>query len=100
MAKTGRSRIQEQAGGQQYLPLKEFAREALWDTVVLSGLAYMEEVLEAERTAVCGECYAHLSDRAAMRSGHVPSSLTLGGRRVQVRRPPARGADGEISLPS
>jgi putative transposase len=100
MAKTGRSRIQEQAGAQRYLPLKEFAREALWDTVVLSGLAYMEEVLEAERSAVCGERYARLSDRVAMRSGCVPSSLTLGGRRVRVRRPRARGADGEISLPS
>jgi putative transposase len=100
MRETGRSRVQEQAGGQRYLPLREFAREALWDTVVLSGLAYMEEVLEAERSTACGERYAHLPDRIAMRSGHVPSSLTLGGRRVKVRRPRARGADGEISLPS
>jgi putative transposase len=98
--KTGKSRDKEQARASRYLPLKEFAREALWDTVIFSGLAYAEEALEAERRAICGERYAHLADRVAMRSGHAASSLTLGGRRVKLRRPRVRDAEGEVSLPS
>ncbi len=100
MRKTGKSRVEEQASPQRYLPLKEFAREALWDTVVLSGLAYAEEALEEERRAICGERYAHLADREAVRSGHVASSLTLGGRLVKIQRPRVRGGDGEVRLPS
>ncbi len=102
MSKTGRSRGREQtAPRQRYLPLKQFAREALWDTVVFSGLAFVEEELEAERTALCGPRYAHDPARAAIRAGHVASSLTLGGRRVAVGRPRARSSDGhELALPS
>jgi putative transposase len=98
--KTGKSRVEEQARTQRYFPLKEFAREALWDTVVFSGLAYAQEALEEERRAICGERYAHLADRIAMRSGHIASSLTLGGRLVKIDRPRVRGADGEVTLPS
>ena len=29
---------------------------------------------------------AHLAERQALRSGHVPSSLVMGGRRVKVER--------------
>jgi putative transposase len=102
MKKIGRSKVQEQTRRQQrYLPLREFARQALWDTVVLSGLAFVEEELEAERTALCGARYAHLAGRAATRAGHVASSLTLGGRRAGVKRPRVRSIDGhELSLPS
>src|SRR5215472_8053726 len=102
MRKIGRSKVQEQTRGQpRYLPLREFAREALWDTVVLSGLAFVEEELEAERTALCGPRYAHVAGREAIRAGHVASSLTLGGRRAEVKRPRVRSIDGhELTLPS
>ena len=30
------------------------------------------------------ERYEHLADRQALRAGHVPSSLVMGGRRVKV----------------
>jgi len=102
MRKIGKSKAVGQTGHRQrYLPLREFAREALWDTVVLSGLAFVEEELEAERTALCGPRYAHVSGRAAMRAGHVASSLTLGGRRAEVKRPRVRSVDGhELGLPS
>src|SRR5215831_3185131 len=102
MRKIGRSKVQEQTRGQQqYLRLREFAREALWDTVVLSGLAFVEEELEAERTALCGPRYAHVAGREAIRAGHVASSLTLGGRRAEVKRPRVRSIDGhELTLPS
>lgn len=102
MRKTGRTEVEEQTGsGQRYLLLREFAREALWETVMLSGLAFAEEALEAERTALCGRRYAHDAGRAAMRAGHAASALTLGGRRTAVKRPRVRGRDGhEVTLPS
>lgn len=102
MNKNGKSRGREQrAQGQLRLPLRGLAREALWDTVVISGLAFMEDELEAERTALCGPRYAHLIERQALRSGHVPSSAVLGGRRVKVERPRARSITGhEVHLPS
>jgi len=102
MRKTGRSTDKEQTGDRQrYLPLKDFAREALWDTVMVSGLAFVEEALEAERSALCGTRYAHDAERVAQRAGHVASSLTLGGRRAQVERPRVRSIDGhELALPS
>ena len=102
MRKIGRSKVQAQTHGQQqYLPLREFAREALWDTVVLAGLGFVQEELERERTGLCGERYAHQEGRQAGRVGHVPSALVLGGRRVEIRRPRARSTAGqELRLPS
>jgi hypothetical protein len=36
-----------------------------------------------------------------VRAGHVPSSLVLGGRRIDIQRPRARSGEGhELSLPS
>jgi len=61
----------------------------------------VDEVLEMERVALCGERYAHLAARQALRAGHVASSLVLGGRRVAVQRPRARSVEGgELRLPS
>ena len=76
-------------------------RESLYDTVLLSGLAHVIEVLEAERTQVCGPRYRHTEERMAHRGGRVPSSLVLGGRLVNVKRPRVRTTSGEeVSLPS
>jgi transposase-like protein len=83
------------------LPLRELVREALFDTVMVSGLEFVGEVLEEERTALCGPRYRHDSQRQALRAGTMTSSLSLGGRRVEVERPRARSVDGrELSLPS
>ena len=102
MRKTGKKRDEEQsAAGQMRFPFRGFAREALWDSVILSGFGFVQDELEAERTALCGERYAHQEHRQAVRAGHVPSSLVLGGRRVELRRPRARSTDGhELRLPS
>jgi putative transposase len=100
--KNGKSRGREQSAERQpLLPLRGLAREALWDTVMISGLAFVEDELEAERVALCGQRYEHQAGRQALRSGHVPSSLVLGGRRVKVERPRARSVAGhELGLPS
>jgi transposase-like protein len=87
--------------GQLWLRLPGLVREALYETVIGAGLACVDEVLESERVALCGERYAHMVDREASRAGHVASSLVLGGRRVAVKRPRVRSADGhERKLPS
>jgi hypothetical protein len=41
----------------------------------------------------------HNPDRAAVRHGSEPGQVTLGGRRVRVRRPRVRTADGTRELP-
>jgi putative transposase len=88
-------------GGQLWLRLSGLVRDALYDTVMVTGLACVDEVLEAERAALCGARYAHQAERQALRAGHVPSSLVLGGRRVAVSRPRVRSVDGrELKLPS
>ena len=89
------------SAGQLWLRLPGLVREALYETVIGAGLACVDEVLEAERVALCGERYEHLADRQALRAGHVASSLVLGGRRVAVNRPRARSVEGrELKLPS
>lgn len=88
-------------GGQLWLRLSGMVRDALYDTVMVTGLACVDEVLEAERAALCGARYAHQVERQALRAGHVASSLVLGGRRVAVSRPRVRSVEGrELRLPS
>ena len=41
--------------GQLWLRLPGLVREALYDTVIGAGLACVDEALEAERVALCGE---------------------------------------------
>ena len=102
MSKSAKSEGRKKAAGQGqlWLRLPGLVREALYDTVIGAGLACVDEVLEAERVVLCGARYEHLADRQALRSGHVASSLVLGGRRVAVSRPRARSVAGrELKLP-
>lgn len=88
---------QEASGG----GLAETLREGLRALVVTAGLQAMQDLLEQERTAVCGPRYAHQPEREATRGGHARGELVLGGRRVAVKRPRARTRDGrEVVLPS
>ncbi|MGH9793203.1 MAG: IS256 family transposase [Candidatus Acidiferrales bacterium] len=91
----------EEPHTQTTLPLREFVRQTLLETVLVSGIAYVNDILEAEREALCGPRYRHADDRSAYRAGHVSSSLVLGGRRVIVKRPRVRTtAQLEAALPS
>jgi putative transposase len=103
MRKNGKREPRREAAGQGqlWLQLPGLVREALYETVIAAGLACVDEVLEAERSGLCGARYQHLPGRQALRAGHVASSLVLGGRRVAVSRPRSRSVDGrELSLPS
>jgi putative transposase len=56
-------------------------------------------MFDAEITAACGPKGKHDADRGAVRHGSENGSVVLGGRRVPVRRPRARTADGhEVPL--
>jgi transposase-like protein len=55
--------------------------------------------MELEVDEVVGPKGKHNCDRVAVRHGHDDGSMTLGGRRVAVRRPRMRTADDERELP-
>ncbi len=59
------------------------------------GLGVHSEMMEAELDEVVGPKHATVKERTAHRHGHEDGQVTLGGRRVAVKRPPARMADGE-----
>jgi len=84
------------------IPKQDFLRSHLQDLVVNAGFEALGQLLESERTAVCGPRYQHAGEaRSAYRSGHAPGELVLGGRKVSVRRPRARTLKGhEVTLPS
>jgi putative transposase len=75
------------------------AREGLLALSVGVGLSVVHELLELEVDEVVGPKGKHNPDRTASRHGHEDGSMTLGGRRVKVRRPRMRTADGEHELP-
>jgi putative transposase len=75
------------------------AREGLLALSVGVGLGVVHELMELEVTEVVGPKGKQDPDRAAKRHGHEDGSMTLGGRRVQVRRPRMRTADDERELP-
>src|SRR3954447_15386478 len=75
------------------------AREGLLALSVGVGLRVVHELMELEVAEVVGPKGKHNPDRSAKRHGHEDGSMTLGGRRVQVRRPRMRSADDEHELP-
>ena len=75
------------------------AREGLLALSVGLGLSVVHELMEREVEEVVGPKGKHDSDRTAKRHGHERGSMTLGARRVEVRRPRIRSADDEHELP-
>jgi putative transposase len=75
------------------------AREGLLALSVGVGLAVVHELMDAEVDEVVGPKGKHNDDRSAVRHGREDGSMTLGGRRVPVRRPRMRTADDEHELP-
>ena len=59
----------------------------------------LQNVLEDERTRLCGAPYER-SELAARRAGSAPGELVLGGRKVAVKRPRVRNSEGEVMLDS
>ena len=65
-------------------------REGLLAASTAVGLEVMAELMDAEVTATAGPKGKPDRDRAAVRHGTEAGSVTLGGRRVPVRRPRVR----------
>jgi putative transposase len=74
------------------------AREGLLALSVGVGLGVVHELMELEVDEVVGPKGEHNPERTAKRHGHEDGSMTLGGRRVQVRRPRIRSADDKREL--
>jgi transposase-like protein len=75
------------------------AREGLLALSVGVGLGVVHELMELEVDEAVGAKGKHNPERTAKRHGHEDGSMTLGGRRVAVRRPRIRSADDVRELP-
>jgi putative transposase len=76
------------------------AKEGLLALSVGVGFGVLAEMMEAELDEIVGPKGKHNRARSAVRHGHEDGEVTLGGRRVAVKRPRARSADGasEVAL--
>jgi putative transposase len=79
--------------------LANAAREGLLALAVGTGLQVLEAMLAEDVARLVGPKGRHNPARAAVRHGSEPGQVTLGGRRVRVRRPRVRTADGTRELP-
>jgi transposase-like protein len=69
------------------------AREGLMALSVAVGLEVMHELMDEEVAELAGPKGKHDSERNAKRHGRERGSVTLGGRRLRIRRPRVRRAD-------
>jgi hypothetical protein len=83
-------RVQEALG-----QLVGAAKEGLLALSVGVGLGVLSSMMEEEVDEVVGPKGKWDRERTAVRHGHEAGEVTLGGRRVEVRRPRVRTADGE-----
>ncbi len=82
--------------------LAETVKEGLLALAVGAGLQVMQVMMADSVTTLCGPKGRHDAERSAVRHGSEDGSVTLGGRRVPVRRPRVRSADGtsEMAVPA
>jgi len=82
--------------------LAETSREGLLALAVGTGLQVMQVLMDEDVTTLAGPKGKWDPDRVATRHGHDDGEVTLGGRRVPVRRPRVRSADGttELAVPT
>jgi putative transposase len=73
--------------------------EGLLALAVATGMQVMHAIMNEDVAAICGPKGRHDAGRTAMRHGTEDGSVTLGGRRVPVRRPRVRTADRTAEVP-
>lgn len=74
-------------------------REGLLAMAVGAGLSVMQTLMDESVNELAGPKGKHQADRRAVRHGTGDGSVTLGGRKVAVRRPRVRATDGSGELP-
>jgi putative transposase len=103
------SSLWERLAGKVSDQLEVFAaqmRQGLLAASVAIGMDVMGELVDAEVNEVAGSKGKHDPDRAATRHGTEAGKVTLGGRRIPVRRPRVRtvadetGVEREVHLES
>jgi len=101
--------LPERLAGKMTEQLEAFAsmmREGLLAASVTIGLDVMGELIDAKVTDIAGPKGRHNRNRIAYRHGSQDSKVTLGGRRIPVRRPRVRtvaddtGVEQEVPLES
>jgi putative transposase len=101
--------LPERLAGKVNVQLEAFAarmRQGLLAASVTIGLDVMGELIDAEVTDIAGSKGRHDPNRAAYRHGSEAGKVTLGGRRIPVRRPRVRtvadtdGVEREVHLES
>jgi putative transposase len=103
---SGEQGLPERLAGRVDEHLARFAehmREGLLAASTALGLEVMVELMQAEVSELAGPKGKHDPDRVATRHGSDDGTVTLGGRRLPVRRPRVRsvGDDGrELALES
>jgi hypothetical protein len=76
-------------------------RHAFLGLCVSAGKQVLAAMMEADRQALCGAANVPNPRRRAVRGGSTHSSVVLGGQRIAITRPRARGVDsGELALPT
>jgi len=76
-------------------------REGFFALCVYAGQEALKLMMERDRTELCGPRWSHNPSRKAVRGGSTRSEITLGGRRVPVKRLRVTGTNGqELTLPS
>jgi putative transposase len=82
--------------------LASAAREGLLALAVGTGLQVLQTMLAEDVARLVGPKGRHNPNRTAVRHGSEPGQVTLGGRRVGIRRPRVRLADGagEVAVPT
>jgi transposase-like protein len=76
-------------------------QHAFYGLCVNAGKQVLLAMMEADRVALCGAKGVPDAKRRATRGGHTVGAVVLGGQRIGIKRPRARGIErGELHLPS
>lgn len=75
--------------------LLQEGHRALRELVLANGLKIFAEMLEEDRTRLCGPRHEPNAARRAYRHGHDEGRLVFGGRKIRLQKPRVRSVAGE-----
>ena len=69
--------------------------KSFFELCIDSGQQVLQAMMEQDREDLCGPRWKRDPDRSAGRGGTTKSEVTLGGRRIAIKRPRVRSKEGE-----